>query len=81
MREGRAATVRERGINAFARMEPTVEQDQSSAASADELLASVAAEGCTYVELPAPRGWSRQRQSVRLRPPLRGTAASDGVGR
>ena len=53
MREGRTATVRERGINACARLEPTVEQDQSSAASADELLASVAAKGCTYVELPA----------------------------
>ncbi len=53
MREGRAATVRERGINASAWMEPTVEQEQSIAASADELLASVAAEGCTYVELLA----------------------------
>jgi 1,4-alpha-glucan branching enzyme len=54
MREGRAATVRERGINAFARMMQTAEQDQAGAASVDELLASVAAEGCTYVELPAP---------------------------
>ena len=54
MRGGRAATVHERGINACARLEPTVERDQSSAASADELLASVAAEGCAYIELPAP---------------------------
>jgi hypothetical protein len=53
MREGRAATVRERGINASAWMEPTVELDQSNAASADELLASAAAKDCTYVELSA----------------------------
>jgi hypothetical protein len=34
-------------------MEPTVELDQSNAASADELLASAAAKDCTYVELSA----------------------------
>ena len=61
MGEGRAAAVRERGINASAWMEPTVEQ--SSAASADELLASVAATGCTYVELPA---WGDGRASASL---------------
>ena len=54
VRKGRAVTVRERGANVFAWTTRTIEQDQAAASSMNELLASVAAEGYTHVELPAP---------------------------
>ena len=69
-REGRAATVRERGINAAAWTARTSGRDRAAASSMDELLASVAAEGCTYVELPAPEDGRASASLFAFGPPF-----------
>jgi 1,4-alpha-glucan branching enzyme len=70
MRGGRAATVRQRGIDAAAWTAQTAEQWREGASSFEELLASVAAQGHTYIELPAPENGRASASLFAFGPPF-----------